>query len=135
MAGMDSPSAYLLAADAVLLLHAIFVVFVVLGLVLIFAGHGFSWRWVRNPWFRLAHLIAIALVVVQSWLGMICPLTHVEMALRRRAGDADYPGSFIGHWLEELLYFQAPPWVFVVCYTAFGALVVLSWILVRPRRF
>jgi hypothetical protein len=66
---------------------------------------------------------------------MICPLTHVEMALRRRAGDADYPGSFIGHWLEELLYFQAPPWVFVVCYTAFGALVVLSWVLVRPRRF
>lgn len=132
---MNSSSAYLLAADAVLLLHAIFVVFVVLGLLLIFTGHFLGWRWVRNPWFRLAHLLAIAVVVVQSWLGILCPLTHLEMALRRRAGDADYPGSFIGHWLEELLYFQAPAWVFVVCYTAFGALVVLSWFLVRPRRF
>ena len=55
------------------------------------------------------------------------------MTLRRRAGDAVYGGSFIAHWLETLLYYQAPPWVFAVCYTAFGLLVVASWVMVRPR--
>jgi 4-hydroxybenzoate polyprenyltransferase len=65
---LDSPAFYLLAADAILLLHVLFVVFIVLSLLLIFAGNALAWHWVRNPWFRLVHLIAIAVVVVQSWL-------------------------------------------------------------------
>ena len=130
---MESSTAYQLAADAVLLLHLLFVVFVVFGLVLVFVGHAFAWSWVRNPWFRLIHLVAIAVVVVQSWLRVICPLTTIEMTFRSRAGDATYAGSFIAHWLERVLYYQAPSWVFVVCYTAFGALVIASWFWVRPR--
>ena len=129
----DDATLYLFAADAVLLLHVLFVVFVVSGLVLIFAGKLLDWHWVRNPWFRIAHLVAIGIVVLQSWFGAICPLTTLEMTLRRRAGDAVYSGSFISHWLESILYYQAPAWVFAVCYTAFGALVVLSWFWVRPR--
>ena len=132
---MDSSSAYLLAADAVLLVHALFVAFVVFGLVSILAGGALRWEWVRNPWFRVTHLAAIGVVVIQSWLSVICPLTNLEMEFRSRAGDAVYPGSFIGHWLETLLYYEAAAWVFVVCYTAFGALVVASWFWVRPRSF
>jgi hypothetical protein len=135
MIPVDSSTTYQLAADAVLLLHVLFVVFVVLGLVLILAGRALGWSWVRNPWFRLMHLVAIAVVVVQSWLRVICPLTTFEMTLRSRAGDATYAGSFIAHWLESVLYYQAPTWVFVVCYTVFGALVVASWFWVRPRQF
>ena len=131
---MDSSTALQIAADAVLLLHALFVVFVVSGLLLILAGGAFGWAWVRVRWFRIAHLAAIGVVVVQSWLGVICPLTTFEMALRTRAGESGYPGSFIAHWVETFLYYQAPPWVFVVCYTAFGALVIASWFWVRPRR-
>lgn len=126
--------AYLLAADAVLLLHTLFVVFVIAGLILIFLGKALNWSWVRNRWFRIAHLVAIGIVVLQSWFGAICPLTTIEMALRSRAGDATYTGSFIAHWLDSLLYYRAPAWVFAVCYTAFGALVVASWFWVRPRR-
>jgi hypothetical protein len=124
-----------MAADAVLLLHAFFVAFVVFGLLLVLLGRVLHWRWVRNPWFRLLHLLAIAFVVLQSWLRLVCPLTHIEMALRERAGDAVYPGSFMAHWLEALLYYQAPQWVFISCYTAFGILVAASWIWVPPRRF
>jgi hypothetical protein len=132
---VDSSTTYQLAADAVLLLHVLFVVFVVFGLVLIFVGRAFAWPWVRNPWFRLIHLVSIAVVVIQSWLSVICPLTNIEMSFRSRAGDVTYTGSFIAHWLESILYYQAPPWVFVVSYTAFGAVVVASWVWVRPRRF
>ena len=130
---MNTQTFYLLAADAMLALHVLFVAFVVVGLVLILAGGILRWSWVRNRTFRIAHLVAIGIVVLQSWFGMICPLTTIEMALRARAGDATYAGSFIAHWLESLLYYQAPAWVFAVCYTAFGALVVASWFWVRPR--
>lgn len=132
---MKSGAFLLFAADLVLLTHVLFVVFVVFGLLLIFAGKARGWSWVRNPWFRVAHLAAIGVVVVQSWLGAVCPLTTLEMTLRQKAGDAVYPGSFVAHWLETILYYRAPAWVFAVCYTVFGAVVVASWFWVRPRSY
>lgn len=132
---MDSSFPYLIAADLLLFGHVLFVAFVVVGLVLILVGKFLHWAWVRDPWFRTAHLAAIAIVVLQSWIGLTCPLTTWEMTLRERAGDVTYSGSFISHWLDYLLYYQAPAWVFTACYTIFAALVVGSWIWVRPRRF
>jgi hypothetical protein len=132
---METGFFYLLAADLLLIGHVLFVAFVVFGLVLILIGKLLAWAWVRNPWFRLAHLAAIGIVALQSWLGVICPLTTLEMSLRERANDVVYSGSFISHWLESLLYYQAPVWVFTVCYTGFAALVVISWFWIRPRRF
>lgn len=124
---------YRFAADLLLILHASFIAFVVLGLVLVILGGLLSWSWVRNRWFRIVHLACIGVVVVQAWLGMICPLTTWEMDLRRAAGDPGYEGSFVAHWLSELIYYEAPWWVFVVAYTVFGMLVVISWFWVRPR--
>lgn len=132
---MDSGFLYLLAADLLLLGHVLFVAFVVVGLALVLIGKALDWAWVRNPWFRLSHLTAIGIVVLQSWVGLICPLTTWEMALREHADDVVYSGSFISHWLDALLYFQAPAWVFTVCYTVFASVVVASWFWVRPRRF
>jgi len=132
---MESESLFLLAADVLLIGHVLFVAFVVVGLALIFIGKPFNWNWVRNRWFRITHLAAIGIVVIQSWVGVICPLTTWEMALRQRAGEAAYSGSFISHWLETVLYYQAPAWVFTVCYTVFAAVVVASWFWVRPQRF
>jgi len=130
---MESGFQYFLAADLLLLAHVLFVAFVIFGLVLIVIGKLFDWSWVRNQWFRFAHLAAIGIVVLQSWLGVICPLTTWEMALRERVDDVVYSGSFISHWLESLLYFQAPAWLFTVCYTVFAGAVVACWFWVRPR--
>ena len=127
--------ANLLAADALLVLHTLFVLFVIGGLLLVVAGGLRNWSWVRNPWFRLVHLAAIAVVVLQSWLGYICPLTSWEMALRIRGGQPAYESTFISHWLGRLLYYQAPEWVFAVAYTVFGALVLACWWFIRPRPF
>ncbi len=122
-------------SDLVLLLHASFVVFVVFGLVLVLWGGFHGWHWVKNPWFRLVHLLAIGIVVVQTWWGMLCPLTVLENTLRIQAGDAAYTGSFIAHWLGLLLYYEAPWWVFALCYTVFGLAMVASWVIVCPRPF
>ncbi len=120
-------------ADAILVLHAGVVLFVVLGQVLILAGGAAGWRWVRHRPFRLVHLCVIAYVVVQSWLGQLCPLTLWEHQLRRAAGQAAYEASFVEHWVSRLLYYEAPGWVFALVYTVFGALVAASWFWVRPR--
>ena len=132
---MESRALYSLLADALLVTHVLFAAFVIVSLMLIFVGKFLSWMWVRNPWFRAIHILGIGVVVLQSWFGVICPLTIWEMNLRSKAGETIYEGSFVRHWLNELLYYQAAPWVFVVCYTAFGGLVLASWILVRPRAF
>ena len=121
-----------LLADAVLVLHFLFALFIVAGLVAVFAGKLMDWHWVRNRRFRIAHLAAIAVVVLQSWFGMICPVTTLEMWLRQRAGGATYEGAFIGHWVGELLYYDLPAWVFIVIYTLFAALVAASWVWVPP---
>ncbi len=132
---MDRSALLRLLADLVLVTHVAFVGFVIVGLLLIVCGGVLKWGWVRNPWFRLLHLAAIGLVVGQAWLGLICPLTTLEMWLRWEAGDEAYGGTFIAHWLQKLLFYQAPPWVFVVCYTVFGLVVVGTWFGIRPRRF
>ena len=132
---MDSSFFYLLAADVVLFLHVLIVVFNVFGLILIVIGYVLKWSWVRNPWFRFTHIAAISVVIVQSWFGAICPFTVLEMTLRSKAGETVYSGTFISHWLESILYYQVSPWSFVIIYTTFGALVVVSWIMVRPRSF
>lgn len=125
---------YQLLADIVLVLHFAVVLFVVGGLMAVLVGNGLGWRWVNNLWFRLTHLAAIGYVVVQSWFGITCPLTTLESWLREQAGLPSYSESFIEHWVQGLLFYQAPFWIFALVYTVFGALVLLSWWLYPPRR-
>jgi hypothetical protein len=125
-------SFYAALADVILIVHALFVAFVVFGLVAIVMGHWLGWAWVRNLRFRIAHLVAIGIVVAQAWAGVLCPLTIWESALRRAAGQSGYAGSFIQHWLHRILFYQAEDWVFTVVYTLFGAAVVASWFVARP---
>ena len=124
---------YRFAADLVLMLHAAIVAFIVLGLALILLGAWRGWSWVRNPWFRAAHLAAMVVVALQAWFGQLCPLTTLEMWLRERGGDTVYANSFIAHWLGSLLYVDAPLWVFTWIYSGFVALIALAWWWVRPR--
>ena len=125
---------YQILADAVLLLHTSFVVFVIVALLLTVIGGYRRWLWIRNGWFRVLHLVAIAVVVVQSWAGLLCPLTTLEMWLRGHAGEVQYDGSFIQYWLNRFLYYDAPAWVFAVLYTAFGLLVIIAWIRFPPQK-
>jgi polyferredoxin len=120
-------------ADVVLLLHFAVVVFLVGGLVFIIAGNMRGWQWVNASWFRLVHLAAIGIVAAESWLGITCPLTALEIWLRSKAGGAVYNVSFIGHWLQRLLFYNAPSWAFVLSYSLFGLLVLVTWWYFPPR--
>lgn len=128
---MIHPHTYRLLADMVLFTHLAVVLFIVGGLALIVVGNMQRWRWVNARLFRLAHLLAIA-VVVQTWLGELCPLTILESWLREQAGETAYAAGFIEHWVQRLLYHKAPPWMFTLAYTVFGLLVVAVWLYFPP---
>jgi uncharacterized membrane protein len=94
---VTEPHTYRLLADAVLSVHLAVVVFVVGGMVMVLVGNARHWRWVNSLLFRVAHLVAVGVVVVQAWLGELCPLTVLESWLREQAGEAAYAASFIEH--------------------------------------
>jgi len=116
------------AADAVLVLHLAFIVFVVAGGLL-----ATRWRWLIA--IHLPAAVWGALIEVAGW---ICPLTYLENTLRRLAGEAGYTDSFIEHYLVALIY---PAGLTRALQFALAAFVVLlnvaiyAWLLiVRPRR-
>ncbi len=123
---------YRLLADVVVLIHAAYVAFVGLGLVLTLIGAWRGWAWVRRPAFRYLHLAMILIVVVEAWLGITCPLTTWEQWLRDLAGEESYQGDFIANAVHQLLFHDAPPWVFTVCYSLFGAAVAATFWLAPP---
>jgi len=122
-----------LFADAVVLSHAAYVAFVIFGFIAIVVGAALEARWVRNFWFRVFHLAAIALVLAEALLGMICPLTWLENILRVRAGQAGYPADFIGYWVHRFIFFAWRPWVFVALYAGFALLVAAAFWLAPPE--
>jgi hypothetical protein len=121
-------------ADMLLVFHAAYIAFVVAGFILTAIGMFRQWKWIRNVPFRVLHLGAIGIVVAEAWLGVICPLTAWESELREAAGGTGYSEPFVAHWLQRLIYYDFPPWVFTLAYTVFGAMVALTWILAPPRR-
>src|SRR5262245_27876973 len=125
---------YRLLADLIVAIHAAYVAFVVVGLLPILIGIARGWSWVRNWWFRIAHLVAILIVAAESLLDIPCPLTEWEYRLRELGGQAVSGGTFIGDLLHNLIFYDAPPWVFTLAYVAFAAAVLLTFVLAPPRR-
>jgi len=120
-----------LLADIVLVTHFLFVAFVVGGLAVIWIGAALNWTWIRNFWFRAAHLGAISIVVAESLIGILCPLTVLEDALRQ----SDQPeAGFIQRWVSRLLYYDLPERVFTITYVLFGLIVILTFLYIRPDR-
>jgi hypothetical protein len=120
-------------ADGVLVLHALLVLFNVGALPVIWIGYFRRWRWVRNPYFRFAHLLLIGMVAAESIFGVVCPLTSWEEALRAQSGkNSMHPGGFVAHWLHRLLFYDFPAWVFTAAYLLFFVAVLLTFYIVRP---
>jgi hypothetical protein len=120
----------LVLADLILIIHFLFVLFVVGGLAAIWVGAAAGWRWVRNFWFRCAHLVAILFVAAEASLGMVCPLTEWEDVLRGTRIET----SFIARWIHRVLFYSFPEWVFTIAYLLFALAVAATFWLVPPRR-
>jgi hypothetical protein len=110
-------------ADVVLVVHALFVAWAVLGALAV-------WRW---RWLAVLHLPALAWAVWIETSGRVCPLTPLEVSLRRAAGEAGYSGGFLDHYLGAILYpdglTRQTQWVLAGLLAAFN--VVLYGLMVR----
>ena len=95
-----------------------------------------GWRWVRNPWFRLLHFLAIGIVVCETLAGIECPLTTGERELRYAAGqdNFDQDASFIGRLVRSVLFCpnDIQPTLNKIYY-GFGLLVLLTFLFAPPR--
>ena len=117
-------------ADALLIVHFTIAAFIVGGLLLTWLGCLLGWTWIGNPAFRYLHLAAIAFVALEALLGIACPLTVWEDLVR----GGIRPESFVGRWVQRLLYYDAPEWVFAVAYVAWALATLVTLKLVPPRR-
>jgi hypothetical protein len=124
---------YLILADIVAIVHAGYVLFVTAGFVLILTGIARGWEWVRGFWFRVAHLLAIAIVAVEWLVGVACPLTVLENRLREMGGATGFPHDFVAYWLDWLIFYNLPTWVFSVAYAAFGLMIAVMFVMAPPR--
>lgn len=126
---------YALLADLVVFVHFLYVTFAVGGELIIVAGWIFRWNWVRNLAFRITHLCAVVLVAIEALSDILCPLTEWEYNLRMKAGqqvDADM--TFVARLIRKIIFYDFPDWVFTALYVGFAVLVILTFLLVRPRR-
>lgn len=122
-----------LLADIIVTFHLAYVSYVVVGQVLICVGALARWGWVRNPWFRFTHLVAIGIVVVEAAFGWMCPLTIWERELRISAGQSPEELSFVARIVQWVLYYDVPQSQLNKAYIVFGGLVLVTFLLVPPR--
>jgi hypothetical protein len=130
-------------ADLVVLVHISYVGYVLVGQLAIIVAAAFRWEWGRNRWFRLTHLLAIAVVALEAVMGWQCPFTKWEYQLRELAGQPfDGSQTFLGRLLHNLLfidqYFEGgrpPEAFFTTLYIAMLIIVVQGLVMYPPRLF
>ncbi len=126
---------YAFLADVVLVVHGLLVLFNLGALPIIWIGYFREWKFVRNPFFRVGHLLLMSYIAAQAGLGIDCPLTSWENVLRLKAGDAlFYNGGYVAHWVGSLLFYDFSPNTFLLIYCLFFGLVLFTFFWIKPRR-
>jgi uncharacterized protein DUF2784 len=116
-----------LLGQTVLAAHLGVIAFNVFGLVAIPLGAALGWGWVRVRWWRALHLGSLALVALQAALGRDCFLTIWQSLL---TGEAPQP--LITRWVNSVIYWPLPLWVFTAGYIAVFVYALALWRWVRP---
>lgn len=117
-----------MAVLSILVFHLAIIAFNVAGCVLVPIGAWRRWRWVRDFRFRVAHLTSLAVVALQAVLGRACFLTIWQGDL----SGVVQTQPLIAGWIERMIYWPLPLWVFAVAYVVVFAYVIALWIIVRP---
>jgi len=124
---------YALLADLIVAIHIAYVVYVVGGLVAILIGAWRRRKWIRNPWFRVTHLLAILIVVMEVFLKLNCPLTIWENQARAAAQQPADGSAFMDRLLTFILIGAAPRWVINGAYFVFAIAIAATFFLAPPR--
>ena len=119
----------ILVADFVLIIHFSIVFFLVFGLVALPIGYLRNYSWTRNAKFRVAHMSLMAFITIEAGLGITCPLTIIENALRQ----IEYQQSFVAYWVSRFIYWDLPTYSFMILYLSCFAWSLVFWKLHPPK--
>ena len=119
----------ILFADLVLIIHFSIVFFVVFGLVALPIGYLRNYCWTQNAKFRVAHMLLMGFITLEAGLGITCPLTTIENALRQ----IEYQKSFVAYWVSRFIYWDLPTYSFVILYFSCFIWSLVFWKLHPPR--
>jgi hypothetical protein len=119
--------------NLVVTLHLAYFVFVTGGVLAILIGAKLRWHWVLNPWFRIAHLLSIFIVLAEDSFGVNCPLNVAEASLRSTEPKSVGASGGIGQVLDQLLHHTLSEKVLDELYWTLASLSILLLIVVRPR--
>ena len=125
---------YSFLADIIVVIHLSYACFVLFGLLAIIIGVSCGWIWVKNFTFRVIHLVCTVFVPLETIIRIACPLTTLENFFLRASGAEGYSRSFIGNFINKILFYEAPEWIFAMIYVALAILVVVYFILFPPVR-
>ena len=117
-----------LLGQVILAVHLVVIAFNVIGLAAIPLGGVLGWSWVRLRWLRLLHLASLGIVAVQAALGEACFLP-----IWQAVATGEAPEPLITRWVNSLIYWPLPMWVFTTAYITVFAYVLALWWLVPPR--
>jgi len=124
----------IILADLILIFHFIIVIFNISGLLAIWTGYFFKWKWIRNPFFRYIHLVMIGFVTLNAALGKYCPLTSWEVQLRKAGGQEAHGQSFIQYWVGRLLYVDVNLDTLSLIYFIFLIVVIVTFFVIKPEK-
>ncbi|MBU3911239.1 MAG: DUF2784 domain-containing protein [Candidatus Omnitrophica bacterium] len=125
---------YKILADAIVVTHFLWILFMLSGFVLTLTG--FFWKGFFDRWlFRALHLLGIAYVSLLAIMGKYCPLTLWENTLRARYDPTlTYPGSFMIHYAEKLVYPDINPLVIRIPTTFIAVVTIVAFIIKPPTK-
>jgi hypothetical protein len=118
---------YQLLADGVVVLHLLFILFVLMGGIIAFARPKIIW----------VHIPCVLWAIIIELTGIICPLTPLENELRSRAGQGMYSGDFVIHYIEPMIYLEGLTRQLQIILGVMVALVnmiMYSWIYFRKKQ-
>lgn len=125
---------YAFLADGVVIVHFLYALTIIGGLVVIYVGGFLKWHFVKNPTFRLIHLTMIMIVAFESIFHIECPLTYIEYQLLNLAKLHYQNTPFIAGFINRILFWNLPNEFFDILYIALALIILLSFIIV-PIKF
>jgi hypothetical protein len=121
-----------LLANLVALIHIGYFLFIVLGTAGIIIGPRLGWRWIRNVWFRLLHLAAVYIVLIEEVFHIPCLLNVLQWGVRSAGGRDPQATEGVGLVLDGLLFRTIPGWALDVMYWSLGLGLLVLLYLVPP---
>lgn len=120
-------------AGLVLYFHLLVILFIIFGFVVIPLGVKLKWKFINEFWWRLTHLVSMVIVAGQAILGAACFLTDIQSDLLQTAGKRGYRVPFIQTYVDRLVYYNFPIWVFSIIYVILFIYTIYLWFKVPPK--